>query len=77
MSLELKVNTNLKISLDITRDRVISNLLEARGQGKFRVEDRDFNSICNLIQLSFDQASQNVFSNADNLVREIKREYEP
>jgi len=77
MSLELKVNTNLKVSLDITRDRVVSNLLEARGQGKFRLEDRDFNAICNLIQLSFDQASQNVFSNADNLVREIKREYEP
>lgn len=76
MSLELKVNTNLKVSLDITRDRVISNLLEARGQGKFRLEDKDFTSICNLIQLSFDQASQNVFNNADNLVKEIKREYE-
>jgi len=77
MSLELKVNTNLKVSLDITRDRVVANLLEARGQGKFRLEDSDFNAICNLIQLSFDQASQNVFSNADNLVKEIKREYEP
>jgi len=76
MSLELKVNTNLKVSLDITRDRIISNLLEARGQGKFRLDDKDFAVICNLVQLSFDQASQNVFNNADNLVKEIKREYE-
>lgn len=75
MSLELKVNTNLKVSLDITRDKVLANLLEARGLGKFQLNDRDFNAVCNIIQGSFDQASQSVFRNADGLVKEIKREY--
>ena len=75
MSIELKVNTNLKVSLDLTRDRVISNLLEARGQGKFKLDDRDFNTICNIVQGSFDQASQSVFRNADNLVKELKDVY--
>jgi len=75
MSIELKVNTNLKVSLDLTRDIVVSNLLEARGQGKFRLDDRDFNAVCNIIQGSFDQASQSAFRNADNLVKELKKEY--
>ena len=75
MSLELKVNTNLKVSLDLTREKVISNLLEARGLGKFKVDDRDFNTLCNIIQGSFDQASQNVFRNADGLINEIKKVY--
>ena len=75
MSLELKVNTNLKVSLDLTRDRVVSNLMEARGQGKFSIPEKDFNAICNIVQLSFDQASQSVFKNADNLVKELNKEY--
>lgn len=75
MSIELKVNTNLKVSLDLTREKIISNLLEARGQGKFKLEDRDFNTLCSIIQGSFDQASQSVFKNSDNLVKELKKEY--
>jgi len=75
MSLELKINSNLKVSLDITRDKVLSNLQEARGQGKIKVNDRDFNAICNLVQASFEQASQGAFKNSESLVNELKREY--
>jgi len=61
--------------MDITRDKVISNLVEARGQGKFKMGDKEFNTICNLIRASFDQASQSVFKNGDGLVKELKKEY--
>lgn len=72
MSLELKINSNLKVSLDITRDRVISNLLEARGQGRINLSEKDLNAVCSLIQASFEQASQSAFKNSESIIKELK-----
>ena len=75
MSLELKVNTSQKISIDLLKNRVISNLNEAKGTGRIRVDEKEFVTICNLIQLSFDQASQSVFKNSEELINQLKNEY--
>jgi len=75
MSLELKVSTTFKNSIDVVKDKVLSNLLEAKGQGKFNVEKKDFEIMCNLIIMSFDQGSINSFSQIDSLVKEIRKEY--
>jgi len=75
MSLELKVSTTFKNSIDVVKDKVISNLIEARGQGKIKIEKKEFDAICNMIIMSFDQGSLNSFSQIDTLVKEIRKEY--
>lgn len=75
MSLELKVNSNVKSSIDFIKNSVISNLVSAKGQGKFEINERDFQAICNIVALSFDQASVGAFKNTQNLVEEIKKDY--
>lgn len=75
MSLELKVNTSQKISIELLKNKVISNLNEAKGTGRIKVNDREFVTICNLIQLSFDQASQSVFKNSEELITQLRSEY--
>ena len=75
MSLDLKVNTSFKHTVDFVKDRVISNLKEARGLGRFNVPDRDFDTICNLVILSFDQGSTIAFKEIDGLVKELKKDY--
>jgi len=77
MSLDLKVNTNLKNSIDFIKNSVVSNLVSAKGQGKFEISERDFQAICNIVSLSFDQASNGAFKNAQSLVNDIKKEYGP
>ncbi len=72
MSLELKINTSFKNSMDFMRDKVVANLNEARGT-KFNISDRDFQTLCNLVILSFDQCSPGVFKQADSLVKDIKK----
>ena len=75
MSLELKVNTNVKTSIDFIKNNVVSNLLSAKGQGKFEVSERDFQTICNIVEMSFDQGSIGAFKNTQSLVNEIKKDY--
>jgi hypothetical protein len=75
MSLDLKVNSNLKTSIDHIKNSVIANLSEARGLRKFNIDERDFQAICNIVILSFDQGSTGAFKNAQSLVNEIKKEY--
>ena len=73
MSLELKVNTSFKHSIDFIRDRVIANLAEARSLKKIKVDDREFEKVCNLIVMSIDQASSGVFKQADGLIKDIQK----
>ena len=73
MSLELKVNTSFKHSIDFMRDRVIANLAEARSLKQFKIDDREFEKVCNLIVMSIDQASSGVFKQADGLIKDIQK----
>lgn len=75
MSLELKVNTSFKHSIDFVKDRVISNLVEARSRGMFKLNDREFEALCNLVNMSFDQAGSGAFKQIESLVRDIKKDY--
>jgi hypothetical protein len=75
MSLDLKVSTSFKHTIDFVRDRVLSNLKEARGLGKFNIPDRDFEAICNLVSMSFDQGSTIAFKEIEGLIKELKKDY--
>jgi len=75
MSLELKVNTSFKHSIDFVKDRVLSNLNEARGKGLFKLNDREFESLYNIVSMSFDQGNTGAFKQIDSLVKEIKKDY--
>lgn len=75
MSLDLKVSTSFKHTIDFVRDRVLSNLREARRLGKFSIADRDFEAICNLVAMSFDQGSTIAFKEIEGLVKELKKDY--
>lgn len=75
MSLELKVSTSFKNSIDVVKDKIISNLLEAKGQGKIKIDKKDFDALCNIIVMSFDQGTMNSFTQIDSLIKEIKKEY--
>lgn len=72
MSLELKVNTSFKHSMDFMKDKLISNLNEANGKS-FKVSEKDFKTICNMIILSFDQCSPGVFNQAESLIKDLKK----
>jgi hypothetical protein len=75
MSLELKVNTNFKVSIDFIKDRVKSNLVETRNRGNVTISERDFNTVLSLIDASFDQASIGAFKQVDGLIKDLKKEY--
>jgi hypothetical protein len=55
------------------RDRVIANLAEARSLKQFKIDDREFEKVCNLIVMSIDQASAGVFKQADGLIKDIQK----
>ena len=75
MSLELKVNTSFKHSIDFVKDRVVSNIVEARTRGMFKLNDREFEALCNIVNMSFEQAGSGAFKQIDSLVRDIKKDY--
>ena len=75
MSLELKVNTSFKHSIDFVKDRVVSNIVEARTRGMFKLNDREFEALCNIVNMSFEQAGSGAFKQIDALVRDIKKDY--
>lgn len=55
MSKAVRLRSDFKVAVDHIKDRVISNLAEARQQKRFSVNDSDINVILRLIESSFEQ----------------------
>ena len=55
MSTQTRLRTDFKVSVDHIRDRVVSNLSEARRQGMYKIDDNSMRKILSVIDASFEQ----------------------
>jgi hypothetical protein len=55
MSKAIRLRSDFKVAVDQIKDRVISNLAEARQQKRFNVNDSEISAILRLIESSFEQ----------------------
>jgi hypothetical protein len=55
MSKSTRLRTDFKVAVDHIRDRVISNVSEAKGTGMFRMEDPEVQKLIRIIEASFEQ----------------------
>jgi hypothetical protein len=55
MSKAVRLRTDFKVAIDHIKDRVITNLADAKQQKRFNASDNDINVILRLVEASFEQ----------------------
>jgi len=55
MSNKSRLRTDFKVALDHIRDRVVSNVVEAKSLGLYKAEDADVQKVVRIIELAFEQ----------------------
>lgn len=73
MSTSSKLRTDFKIAVDHIRDRVVSNVTEAKRQGRYKIEDEDLKRLINVINSSFEQGFVNSAGQIEKSINEAMR----
>lgn len=55
MSAPSRLRTDFKIAVDHIKDRVVSNVSEAKTQGRYKIDDQDLRRLMLVIESAFEQ----------------------
>lgn len=73
MSKSTRLRTDFKFAVDHIRDRVVSNVVEAKKQGRYSIEEREVEKVIRVIESAFEQgfitASTQIEKSIDEAMR--------
>lgn len=55
MSAKARLRSDFKVATDHIKDRVVSNVNEARIQGRYKIEEHELQKLIRVIEMSFEQ----------------------
>jgi regulator of replication initiation timing len=73
MTNSTRLRTDFKMAVDHIRDRVVSNVVEAKNQNKYSMSDRDAENLIRVIEASFEQGFITASSQVEKSINEITR----
>lgn len=73
MSKASRLRTDFKVSIDHIKDRVITNLIEAKNQGRYKVEEKEIQKIVQVIESAFEQGFITVSGQIEKSIDESMR----
>lgn len=73
MKASTKLRTDYKLATDHIKDRVISNVTEAKVQGVYKIEDEDLKKLINVIGSAFEQGFVTSASQIEKSINEVAR----
>jgi len=73
MSKATRLRSDFKIAIDHIRDRVVSNVVDAKNQGFYRIDDAELNKLTRVIESSFEQGFITVSGQVEKSIEEVTR----
>lgn len=73
MSKSSRLRTEFKVAVDHVKDRVIANIVEAKSQGLYKIEDKDMSKLVRVIESSFEQGFINASGQIEKSIEEVVR----
>ena len=74
MSSPTRLRTDFKTAIDHIKDRVLSNIAEAKTQGRYKIDDQELRRLVLVVEASFEQgfitASGQIEKTIDDFVKE-------
>lgn len=73
MSASTRLRSDFKVAVDHIRDRVVSNVTEARRQGRFKMEDSEIQKLIRIVEMSFEQGFITSSAQIEKSIDEVTR----
>ena len=73
MSKTSRLRTEFKVAVDHVKDRVIANIVEAKMQGIYKIDDNDAQKLIRVIESSFEQGFINASGQIEKSIEEVVR----
>jgi len=73
MNSATRLRTDFKMAVDHIKDRVISNVNEAKRQKNFNIEDAELKKLVRVIEMSFEQGFSTSAGQIEKSINEVTR----
>lgn len=71
MSKASRLRTDFKVAVDHIRDRVVSNVFEAKNQGRYKIEDSELQKVIRVIEMAFEQGFITSSAQVEKSINEV------
>lgn len=71
MTASTRLRTDFKVAVDHIRDRVISNVNEAKRQKNFKIDDAELKKLVRVIEMSFEQGFMTSAGQIEKSINEV------
>lgn len=73
MSKAARLRSDFKIAVDHIRDRVVSNVVDAKKQGFYKIDDAELARLTRVIESAFEQGFITVSAQVEKSIEEVTR----
>jgi hypothetical protein len=73
MSKAARLRSDFKIAVDHIRDRVVSNVVDAKKQGFYKIDDAELARLTRVIESAFEQGFITVSGQVEKSIEEVTR----
>lgn len=73
MSKPTRLRTDFKVAIDHIRDRVVSNVIEAKNRGMYRIDDHEIEKLVRVVESAFEQGFITASSQIEKSIEEVTR----
>jgi hypothetical protein len=73
MSASTRLRSDFKVAVDHIKDRVVSNITEAKRQGRFKMEDPELQKLVRIVEMSFEQGFITASGQIEKSIDEVTR----
>ena len=71
MSKSSRLRSEFKIASDHIKDRVIANVIEAKNQGRYKIDDSETQKLVRVIEMSFEQGFIGASGQIEKSINEV------
>lgn len=73
MSKAARLRSDFKIAVDHIRDRVVSNVVDAKKQGFYKIDDAELSKLTRVIESAFEQGFITASGQVEKSIEEVTR----
>lgn len=73
MSKSSRLRTDFKVAIDHIKDRVVSNVIEAKNQSRYKIDDQEAQKLVRVIEAAFEQGFITVSGQIEKSIEEVSR----
>lgn len=73
MSKPARLRTDFKVAVDHIRDRVVSNAIEAKNMGMYKIDDHELGKLVRVIESAFEQGFITASGQIERSIEEVTK----